>query len=117
MLVSREFSFDSAHFLPDYHGKCEQLHGHTYKLQVTLEGEVQKNGMVVDFVKLKEVVSDEILSQLDHKLLNDIIKNPSAENTVIWIWERLSKLKWGGNVKLYEIKLWETPTTFITYRG
>jgi len=49
MLVTKDFNFDAAHFLTKYHGKCEHLHGHTYKLRVTVEGRVQENGLVLDF--------------------------------------------------------------------
>ena len=93
MLVTREFSFDSAHFLTDYYGKCERMHGHTYKLQVTLAGAVQSNGLVLDFVVLKRIVDKQVLEKLDHQLLNDVIKNPSAERVVIWIWDKLQNLQ------------------------
>ncbi len=150
MFVTKEFDFDSAHFLTNYYGKCERLHGHTYRLAVTLEGKVQKNGLVIDFVVLKRIVKKQVLDKLDHYLLNDIIKNPSAERVVTWIWEQLSDLQkilkaemndpnLGGEIKallkksdrkgrlkqadfdktlkLYELKLWETPNSFVTYRG
>lgn len=93
MLVTKEFDFDAAHFLTDYYGKCERLHGHTYKLAVTLEGMVQKNGLVLDFVVLKRIVKKQVLDKLDHYLLNDIIKNPSAERVVMWIWDQLKDLQ------------------------
>ncbi len=92
MLVTREFTFDAAHFLTNYYGKCERLHGHSYKLQVTLEGEVQSHGMVIDFVVLKRMVQKQVLDRLDHRLLNDVIENPSAERVVQWIWEQLENL-------------------------
>ncbi len=92
MFVTREFSFDSAHFLTNYYGKCERMHGHTYRLQVTIEGAVQSNGLVIDFVLLKRIVKKQILDFLDHRLLNDVIENPSAERIVMWIWDRLKNL-------------------------
>ena len=92
MLVSRTFSFDSAHYLSDYYGKCERMHGHTYKLEVTLEGKVQPNGLVIDFVVLKRLVKKYVLNKLDHQVLNDIVENPSAERMVIWIWDQLKDL-------------------------
>ncbi len=92
MLITREFTFDAAHFLTDYYGKCERMHGHTYKLQVTLEGEVQPNGLVIDFVVLKRIVKKHVLEKLDHYVLNDVIENPSAERVVMWIWEQLKDL-------------------------
>ena len=93
MLVTREFTFDSAHFLTDYYGKCERMHGHTYKLAVTLEGKVQSNGLLIDFVVLKRIVKKMVLEKLDHNLLNDVVKNPSAERVVMWIWDQLKDLQ------------------------
>lgn len=93
MLVTREFTFDSAHFLTNYYGKCERMHGHTYRLQVTLEGAVQENGLVIDFVVLKRVVKKHVLNKLDHCLLNDLIENPSAERVAIWIFNQLKDLQ------------------------
>ena len=150
MLVTREFTFDSAHFLTDYYGKCERMHGHTYKLQVTLEGAVQSNGLVLDFVVLKRIVNKHVLDKIDHQLLNDVIKNPSAERVVVWIWEqlmdlqkllkeemddpnlgreikallkkpdqkgKLGRLEFDKALRLHELKLWETPNSFVTYNG
>jgi 6-pyruvoyltetrahydropterin/6-carboxytetrahydropterin synthase len=150
MFVTREFTFDSAHFLTDYYGKCERLHGHTYKLHVTLEGKVQSNGMIIDFVILKRVVKKHVLDHLDHHLLNDIMENPSSERLIVWIWDqlkdlqkllkdelndpnlgreiqamfkiadqksKLGNLEFDNGLKLSELKLWETPSTWVTYRG
>lgn len=115
MLITKEFTFDAAHYLPGYHGECEKMHGHTYKMHVTIRGEVKDDGMVCDFVGLKKLVKEKIISKLDHALLNDIIKNPSAENIAVWIWEQLEKEIKGAD--LYEIKVWETATSFVTYHG
>lgn len=112
MLVTKEFFFDAAHRLKKYNGPCANLHGHTYKLHITVSGSVNKNGMVIDFIILKKIIQDKILSILDHKFINKIIKQPTAENITIWIWKKLKK-----NLPLYEIKLWETPTSIVTYRG
>jgi len=68
---------DSAHFLPG-HTKCGNLHGHTYKIEVIIEGE-NKSGMIMDFADLKETVRDTLL-QFDHKLFNDFLDYPSIEN-------------------------------------
>ena len=65
MKVSKEFTFDSAHFLPKYYGKCERMHGHTYKLRVTVEGELGDNGLVMDFVVLKRIVKKQVLDKLN----------------------------------------------------
>jgi 6-pyruvoyltetrahydropterin/6-carboxytetrahydropterin synthase len=115
MLITKEFLFDAAHYLTNYKGKCEKLHGHTYKLHVTLKGSVQKSGMVIDFAEFKKIVEEHVLNKLDHTLLNDILKKPSAENLVIWIWDKLDTAFKSYPVKLYEIKLWETPTSFVTF--
>ena len=114
MFLSKEFTFDSAHFLTKYHGKCENLHGHTYKLRVTVEGPVGEEGMVMDFAELKRVVKENVIERYDHQNLNDFFENPSAELVVMKIWEDLApKLP----VKLYELTLWETAESFVTYRG
>ena len=116
MFITKEFLFDAAHRLTEYKGKCEHLHGHTYKLHVTVEGSIKKNGLVVDFVDLKKIVNEKVLNKLDHSYLNDFFKNPSAEIVIKWIWAQLKDMKKYG-VKLYEIVLWENPTSFVTYRG
>jgi len=112
VLIAKEFTFDAAHKLLKYNGPCANLHGHTYKLQVTLSGPVLKNGMVFDFVALKKIVTEKVISKLDHKFINKIIKQSTAENIVIWIWKQLKK-----DLPLYEIMLWETPTSFVAYKG
>ena len=147
MLITREFTFDAAHHLTNYYGKCENLHGHTYKLSITLEGEVQSNGLLIDFVVFKRIVKKQVLDRIDHKNLNDILENPSAENLVVWIWDQLENLKelllvemddpnLGDELKkylqegpanmdlddnfhlrLFEIKLWESETSYVTFRG
>jgi 6-pyruvoyltetrahydropterin/6-carboxytetrahydropterin synthase len=116
MLVSKQFKFDAAHFLTDYNGKCEEPHGHTYKLLITLDGKVQDDGLVYDFCELKKVVVEDILSKLDHKDLNKLFKNPSTENIAMWIWDQLEDV-FPQHVKLYEVKVWETETSSVTYRG
>ncbi len=118
MLISKEFKFDSAHQLVEYNGKCENLHGHTYKLRVTLMGEVdKKSGMIIDFTILKKIVKERIIERLDHTFLNNIIEQPTAENIAIWIWNELSQVLNTDNYKLYEIVLWETEDSFVTLRA
>ena len=118
MLVTKEFTFDSAHFLPSYNGKCENMHGHTYRLQVTVDGPLDHEGMVIDFALLKKTVKAKVLDQLDHKLINDIIKVASAENIAIWIWGQLvNASEFPKEVRLHEVKLWETSNSSVTYNG
>lgn len=102
MKVARVFYFDAAHHLPDYKGKCERLHGHTYKLEVVLKGEVGRKGMLMDFTELKEIVNSSILELLDHSNLNDLFENPTAENIASWILNELKK-----KIPIYSVKLWE----------
>lgn len=114
--ITKEFTFDAAHNLTMYHGKCEKLHGHTYKLQVTVAGEKQEEDMVIDFLKMKEIVRDEVLSVLDHSYINDVLSQPTAENIAEWIFNKLSGKIRGNSFELYEVALWETPTSFVRYR-
>ncbi len=112
MLVSREFSFSAAHNLPSYRGKCEKLHGHTYRIRVTVEGEVNKEGIVFDFAQLKREVEEKVLKVLDHSYLNEIIYPPSAENIALWVWKRLK-----DSLPLKEVRVYESPDTFVTFCG
>lgn len=116
MLVSKEFTFDSAHFLTKYHGKCENLHGHTYRLRVTVEGPVNEDGMVVDFKELKALVKEKVVERYDHQNLNDFFENPSAELVAQKIWEDLEP-DFKKPLRLFEVILWETADSFVTYRG
>ena len=117
MLVSKVFSLDSAHFLPSYHGKCETLHGHTYRLVVTVAGVPDAEGMVIDFILLKKIVQEEVLSVLDHSLLNDILPQPTAENIAKWVWQRISEKVRRDRAALFEVEVWETPTSYVRVRS
>lgn len=115
--ITKFFSFDSAHRIEDYDGKCRHLHGHTYKLEVTVKGEMGDNGMVFDFSILKKVVNDKVISQLDHKYLNDVFPfNPTSENMVVWIFEQIDACFEGQPCTLESIKLWETATSCAELR-
>lgn len=117
MILIKEFEFDAAHNLVNYHGKCEKLHGHTYKLVVKLEGEPDEEGMIFDFVELKNLVNEKIIKEFDHTYLNDIIPQPTAENIAIYTWDKLKTHIDRDNSKLYEVQVWETKTSGIVYRG
>jgi 6-pyruvoyltetrahydropterin/6-carboxytetrahydropterin synthase len=117
MILIKEFEFDAAHNLIHYHGKCERLHGHTYKLVVKIEGEPDKEGMVYDFVELKRVVKEKVVDKFDHVYLNDIIPQPTAENIAIFVWNELKDILKKDNSRLYEVEVWETKTSGIVYRG
>ena len=114
MRLDVEFYFAAAHRLPRYEGPCFRLHGHNYKFFVGLEGEVDpKTGMIADFGVVKQVVHEHILSRVDHRNLNDILDNPTAENIARWIWEVLD----GHLSGLVEVRLYEIPDSCVTYRG
>lgn len=117
MILIKEFEFDAAHNLIEYHGKCERLHGHTYKLVVKVEGSRGKEDMVIDFIELKNIVKEEIVDKFDHAYLNDIIEQPTAENIAVYVWEKIKPLVERPNCKLYEVEVWETKTSGIIYRG
>jgi 6-pyruvoyltetrahydropterin/6-carboxytetrahydropterin synthase len=114
MFVTKKFTFSAAHFLTKYKGKCENLHGHTYKLTVTVEGDMKDDGMVIDFVELKKIVNERVIDKLDHSSLNDLFENPTAELIAKWVWEQLGDIP---GARLYEVKLWESSTSSVTYRG
>lgn len=116
MLLCKDFKFDAAHNLINYHGKCEKLHGHTYKLRVILEGQPDSEGMIMDFVELSGLVKEKIISRLDHSYLNDLISQPSAENIALWVWAELEKFLTRDNCKLYEIHIWETADSRVIMR-
>lgn len=96
--------FSSAHRLPCYDGDCSRLHGHTWKAVFEIEGPVQKSGMVYDFKLLKPLL-DKALP--DHKLLNDIYPNPTAENLCTAIFGEVSKLLAEKGLKLKTLEIWE----------
>lgn len=118
VLVSKEFTFDSAHHLHCYDGKCKSLHGHTYKLQVVMSGRVDHRGISIDFGDIKRITKQSVIDRLDHKYLNEVLPpmNTTAENMVVWIYEEIQKqLQAEGlypDIELEEVRLWETPTSY-----
>lgn len=116
MYLRREFKFDAAHNLINYHGKCEKLHGHTYRLAVTLKGEPDSEGMVFDFVELKKIVEELVLSRLDHAYINDVIPQPTAEYIAAWIFRVLDEPLRRPHSELHEIQVWETTSSSAIVR-
>ncbi|MFP4481957.1 MAG: 6-carboxytetrahydropterin synthase QueD [Thermovirgaceae bacterium] len=113
MFLKKEFTFDAAHKLEQYHGKCEALHGHTYRLEITLEGMPGAEGMVMDFLALKDLVKTHALSYLDHAYLNDVISQPTAERIALWIWNQIDGRISHENCSLYSVQVWETATSSV----
>jgi 6-pyruvoyltetrahydropterin/6-carboxytetrahydropterin synthase len=120
--VTVEDSFAAGHYLRNYRGKCENPHGHNYKVRVTLRGaELGKAGLLVDFKDLKEVMK-QVIDYLDHQMLNDIEPftklNPSAENIAKYFYDQAStRLKsiTDGRVGVKDVTIWETDTTTARY--
>lgn len=114
MRVRRQFVFEAAHRLPHHPGKCRELHGHSYRLVVSVDRPVDAaTGLAIDFSDLKAVVRAEVVDRLDHRYVNDLIDNPTAEVMCVWIWDRLAP-KLAG---LTEIELHETRDCSVVYRG
>jgi 6-pyruvoyltetrahydropterin/6-carboxytetrahydropterin synthase len=120
--VSVDESFAAAHNLRNYHGKCEDLHGHNYKVRVTLAGkELDASGLLYDFVHLKHAIQG-VIRSLDHKYLNELkpfdALNPSAENIARYIYDETSKqlLKAANGAGVASVTVWETDSAAATYR-
>jgi 6-pyruvoyltetrahydropterin/6-carboxytetrahydropterin synthase len=120
--VSVDETFAAAHNLRGYRGKCEDLHGHNYKVRATLAGrELDSVGLLYDFVHLKQVIQ-RVVRSLDHKYLNELspfdVLNPSAENIARHIYdEAVKQLPLASNgAGISSITVWETETSAATYR-
>ena len=119
--VMIERNFSSAHQLRGYRGKCENLHGHNYKIEIYARGrELDKTGLLVDFVELK-AAADEVVNYLDHRNINELPPfdeelNPSAENLARYILERVSSRVGDERVQVFKVRCFETPTSVATYQ-
>jgi 6-pyruvoyltetrahydropterin/6-carboxytetrahydropterin synthase len=112
--VRRSFDFDAAHRLPHHPGKCRELHGHAYRLVVAVNRPVDPDtGLAMDFSTLREIVEREVVHLLDHRYVNDVLPNPTAEEMAVWIWGRLA----GPLPGLAEVELYETRSCSVVYRG
>ena len=120
--VTVEDTFAAGHYLRNYKGKCENPHGHNYKVQVTLAGaELDAAGLLLDFKLLKHVLRP-VIERIDHFMLNDLepftVLNPSAENLAKYFYdqtnEHLADLT-QGRVRVKDATIWETDTTKATY--
>ena len=115
--IFKEFSFEAAHRLPNVPSdhKCFRLHGHSFALRISVEGDVgAESGWVMDFSDISNAF-EPILKQLDHYYLNEIegLENPTSENVARWIWERLQP----GLPQLSEVEIRETCTSGCSYQG
>ena len=120
--VTVEADFSSGHYLRNYKGKCENPHGHNYKVRVTLMGsELDEAGLLLDFKLLKQVLRP-VVERIDHQMLNDIEPfielNPSAENLAKYLYDETNlhlKDVTNGRVRVKDCTIWETDTTTATY--
>ena len=116
MEVYREFTFEAAHRLPhvpEGH-KCARLHGHSFRVEVRVSGDVDpETGMVMDFARLEEAFRP-LHDALDHRYLNEVegLDNPTSENLAGWVWGRLSP-----SLPLTQVVVRETCTSGVAYRG
>ena len=120
--VTVEAGFSSGHYLRNYQGKCENPHGHNYKVRITLAGEeLNSIGLLLDFKELKSAMN-EVIDRLDHQFLNDLEpfkeQNPSAENLAKYFFDQTNGRIAGltdGRVRVKDCTIWETDTTTATY--
>ena len=120
--VTVEAGFSSGHYLRNYHGKCENPHGHNYRVLVTLAGaELDDSGLLLDFKLLKTLLRP-IVEYLDHQMINDLPPftelNPSAENLARYFFEETSRQlaeKTGGRVHVKDCTIFETDSSFARY--
>jgi 6-pyruvoyltetrahydropterin/6-carboxytetrahydropterin synthase len=116
--ISVEKTFSAAHALREYKGKCENLHGHNWRIRVSVTGQkLDKMGMLVDFTDLKSAL-DAVLKKLDHTNLNDVnpfnTVNPTAENIAAYIYEGLKKYQL-PQIKISSVEVWESESSSAKY--
>ncbi|MFN3603860.1 MAG: 6-carboxytetrahydropterin synthase QueD [Leptonema sp. (in: bacteria)] len=118
MVISKEFRFEAAHYLPNLpeHHKCRRLHGHSFRFEVVIEGRIDpRKKWVLDYGEISKIVKPIVEEYLDHRLLNEVegLENPTSEQIAIWLWEKIKpKL---SNLK--QIVVYETCTTKAIYTG
>jgi 6-pyruvoyltetrahydropterin/6-carboxytetrahydropterin synthase len=116
MIVFKEFTFEAAHKLPlvPKNHKCSNLHGHSFKVRISVDGPINEMGWVMDFSELKQICAPHI-NELDHSYLNEILglENPTSENIAIWLWNRLIK----SLQNLSSITVMETCNSGCEYSG
>lgn len=117
MKITQAFTFEAAHRLPKVPAthKCHRMHGHSYRVELQLEGPINaETGFVIDFFDVEKVFGP-LLQTLDHHTLNEIpgLENPTAENIAIWIWDKTKPLL----PQISSVKVFETPSCWAEYDG
>lgn len=136
--ITKQVRTETAHRLMNHPGKCKNIHGHSYLWKVTIQGEVDNDGMVTDFGNLKAIMKEEIVNKFDHRLilsqydslLNNLIlrtnnafwffpNDPTAENFVVYVSHKieLALLNCDKQLKLISVKCWETETSYAEWRN
>jgi 6-pyruvoyltetrahydropterin/6-carboxytetrahydropterin synthase len=118
--ISVDYTFAAGHALRNYKGKCENVHGHNYKLRVTIEGrELNSTGLLIDFIDVRDAIK-RLVERLDHQFLNDLppfdTLNPSAENIAKYFCDSLKPQIQDQGLRVQGVTVWETDTTSATYR-
>lgn len=120
MRMGLSMEFDAAHHLPMHEGRCSRIHGHTYRVEVVLQGEPGDDGMIIDFYMLKKIVG-RVIQELDHNNLNTVLQNPTAEMIASHIHRRLhEELKMTGlsdKATLLSVRLWEGRDKWVMVDG
>ena len=118
--ISVDYTFAAGHALRNYRGKCENVHGHNYKLRVTVEGaELDSTGLLMDFIDVRAAIRA-LVERLDHQFLNDLPPfdklNPSAENIARYFSDALEPQVREQGLRVRAVTVWETDATSATYR-
>lgn len=137
--IGKTFTFDAAHQLPKHEGKCRNVHGHTYKLEVVIQGVLEFDddiGMFMDFGDVSKIVKETVLDRIDHSFIwngrmgqgqasihsqdvkiFDLGKETTAENLTLAFFGMLEKQinTSDGKIKLYAVTVWETPTSWASF--
>jgi 6-pyruvoyltetrahydropterin/6-carboxytetrahydropterin synthase len=113
-------SFSAAHLLAEIGGKCEELHGHNFKVEVKVGApQLTNEGILIDFRLVKKWLK-EILDRMDHQHLNELSfftgKNPSSENIACYIYHEMKIMIRGTHIDVVEVKVWESESSAVTYR-
>ena len=115
-----QLEFAAAHRLRDYPGKCSQMHGHNYRVEVTVRGsELDEAGMLIDFGRLKQLCA-QVGDELDHSVLNEHPffqqNNPTAENISRYLYTEIAERFNDSEISLEAVRVWESATSSATYR-
>ncbi len=115
-----QLEFSAAHHLRDYPGKCSRLHGHNYRVEVTVaDRRLDDHGMLIDFGRLKQICQ-QVVDELDHSLLNDHPSfqqnNPTAENIARYLYTEIAERLNDSEISLEAVHVWESATSSATYR-